>query len=586
MIKSIDDIMFIVDGNNPFRTGFIYGTGGLGYKPYLGISGGGLDSEGNIVIYNKRELKNMPLSRLSDILRDDMEILEGETIGEINEDVKEELEKEKNYIIKMPKKTLKKIDVLKKKISDLGDIRNKDEIENYNKDMEKFKKEIEELKKNKENKSIVAKPEPEVNEIIENTNEKLETIVPEDIKEEIKSQNNFISFPTQTGKVSFKQGDLDKNPINYAFKEESDIDLGIKGEKLFMFIYGNLFNKFNISGTTIVDNSPLQNSKEPTTGVFTEYYKNLSDYEKEKFVVDFGKKKMLIEMKAVEKDLSGINDTATLTSTKLNKNYSFDIIFENYNGELRIKNILNRNEKCLVDNPDGYKYFVLYSYKNKMILVDILKNATLQSDGSIKLKEDFGLDKFKRLQYPLKQYKNSLIEFDGRNLAEEFLLKINTYKEYYNSGKISLKNIEELFGRDSKIKDFIIDSEQKINKYILNKKDFTEYKTEKEIKKGAEMVKLSTITNEGDEPFPNEFDELVLQFNTFNGLKNNINNNNFIKSSTAFKNMKGKEAEKISKVRNILRGGLNITIGRYNETLEQLNKRYPNSQKIKEYKKI
>jgi hypothetical protein len=147
MIKSIDDIMFIVDGNNPFRTGFIYGTGGLGYKPYLGISGGGLDSEGNIVIYNKRELKNMPLSRLSDILRDDMEILEGETIGEINEDVKEELEKEKNYIIKMPKKTLKKIDVLKKKISDLGDIRNKDEIENYNKDMEKFKKEIEELKK-------------------------------------------------------------------------------------------------------------------------------------------------------------------------------------------------------------------------------------------------------------------------------------------------------------------------------------------------------------------------------------------------------------------------------------------------------
>jgi exonuclease SbcC len=40
MIKSIDDLMYINDGNNPFRTGFIYGTGGLGYKPYLGISGG------------------------------------------------------------------------------------------------------------------------------------------------------------------------------------------------------------------------------------------------------------------------------------------------------------------------------------------------------------------------------------------------------------------------------------------------------------------------------------------------------------------------------------------------------------------
>jgi hypothetical protein len=37
MIKSIDDIMFITDNNNPFSVGLLYGSGGLGYKPYLEI---------------------------------------------------------------------------------------------------------------------------------------------------------------------------------------------------------------------------------------------------------------------------------------------------------------------------------------------------------------------------------------------------------------------------------------------------------------------------------------------------------------------------------------------------------------------
>lgn len=45
MFKTIDDIMYITDGNNPFRQGLIYGTGGLGYKPTLYNMVGGAVSD-------------------------------------------------------------------------------------------------------------------------------------------------------------------------------------------------------------------------------------------------------------------------------------------------------------------------------------------------------------------------------------------------------------------------------------------------------------------------------------------------------------------------------------------------------------
>ena len=58
MVKSIDEIMNIVDNNNPFRYGLLYGQGGLGYKPspYNMVGGGGdyYDSDSDEE-YNKKE---------------------------------------------------------------------------------------------------------------------------------------------------------------------------------------------------------------------------------------------------------------------------------------------------------------------------------------------------------------------------------------------------------------------------------------------------------------------------------------------------------------------------------------------------
>lgn len=40
IMKTIDEIMFMVDGINPFKEHLLIGRGGLGYKPYLPINGG------------------------------------------------------------------------------------------------------------------------------------------------------------------------------------------------------------------------------------------------------------------------------------------------------------------------------------------------------------------------------------------------------------------------------------------------------------------------------------------------------------------------------------------------------------------
>ena len=93
MIKSIDDLMYIVDGNNPFRTGFIYGTGGLGYKPYLGISGGKLDKHGNWVDISDK-INIMSINDIDNLIKQTDDDLFGEYFG-YDFDVKDKLQTEK-----------------------------------------------------------------------------------------------------------------------------------------------------------------------------------------------------------------------------------------------------------------------------------------------------------------------------------------------------------------------------------------------------------------------------------------------------------------------------------------------------------
>ena len=46
MFKTIDEIMYITDGHNPYRNNLIYGYGGLGYKPTIyNIIGGALSDD-------------------------------------------------------------------------------------------------------------------------------------------------------------------------------------------------------------------------------------------------------------------------------------------------------------------------------------------------------------------------------------------------------------------------------------------------------------------------------------------------------------------------------------------------------------
>ena len=79
MFKTIDDLMFINDGNNPYRTGLLYGRGGLGYipTPYNMIGGTTGNPKTGYKSYTNEELENMDKDELINIYNEDQDFLDG-----------------------------------------------------------------------------------------------------------------------------------------------------------------------------------------------------------------------------------------------------------------------------------------------------------------------------------------------------------------------------------------------------------------------------------------------------------------------------------------------------------------------------
>jgi hypothetical protein len=97
MSKTLEEIMYISDGNNPFRENLIYGKGGLGYKPYLGINGSGLDESDEYKKVSSSKLYKMPIDELNSLImknNDDINAYENDERGFLSEnadDLKQEL---------------------------------------------------------------------------------------------------------------------------------------------------------------------------------------------------------------------------------------------------------------------------------------------------------------------------------------------------------------------------------------------------------------------------------------------------------------------------------------------------------------
>lgn len=155
MFKTLEDIMFITDGINPFRQGLIYGSGGLGYKPthYNMIDGKGLDKEGNIRPPLKESTLNQKSDEeLNDILIDNLEQIEtthydsNGNIIDIPKDNKKDFTDENNIIknilfdrkIKGIEKIEKSIDKENKKIE-----LTKDKIDEEKENIDKVRETLE-----------------------------------------------------------------------------------------------------------------------------------------------------------------------------------------------------------------------------------------------------------------------------------------------------------------------------------------------------------------------------------------------------------------------------------------------------------
>jgi len=141
IMKTIDEIMFIVDGNNPFKEHLLIGRGGLGYKPYLPISGGGFDKYGDWIDLDDKKLKKKSDKELNDLIiktNDDLHAdylgydfdvndkLKGDIILIKNEILNRQIHKDEKYINKQDEK----IDTLEDEIENLDDYIDNKKISN------------------------------------------------------------------------------------------------------------------------------------------------------------------------------------------------------------------------------------------------------------------------------------------------------------------------------------------------------------------------------------------------------------------------------------------------------------------------
>lgn len=542
------------------------------------------DEDTAVTNYNKsitNDLKNLRKNPDSKDLNEKFEKTQSEL-----KDYKKKLDQSKDYLDDLEK--------LKKRVAE----KKKTLVKTQNKRLEQYKtsskkKEIESeeeeeppkkplkksSKKPEEDKIIVYTPkpkkksEPELEELekeflshttITETVEKIEdkSIENNEFRNKLDDKDNILYFPSQTQEMVEYIEENPKNPIYYAFKSESSTDKGIGSENLIRQFFSDLFDKISLSGKIINDTSELENSKTPLdkNSIFTQAYKDLSHKMKENFIIDFGKSKSLIEMKLVDKELHGINDDITLTITKLTENFSFKIIFNDYNGRIKIDNIIYKdtNKKMLKNNTEGYDYFIYYAYQNTNILVDILNKGDFKVENGILKYTSKGTQEFergKREIFNLSDYQGKLMELDCKNLIKTYLMSLQNYKEFYNDKKVSSDSIYKLFGRDSKIAEFIINPSSTIDKFVKTPDEkFQEKKSKKELKIAKNMEEnIKKLNIEGDiveqnkklliEKFGSSYRNINAELETARSYLSSVRNNkNLLKKAEL--SLKQSEAKK------------------------------------------
>lgn len=484
MFKTIEDIMYMTDGNNPFRDGLLYGKGGLGYKPtpYNMVGGmiGGMAyrdiKNPNKILYENfnedddkfEDLEIPELINLKDDINDEefkrRLINEAEELVELYKDaIYENNTTLKDNVINDYKVITKQLNTL-----NLTD-EERDRLLDY-------KNEIKETKK-KTNKEIIK-------ENINNENSNVfydkMNVLADDMSNDISNkylngnkkekddivkkyingyfdEQKFSNLQSENEKADFiknkvkiyEKGNkseeklIDKDILlTFLDKDESDIfdtkdinaynpkfindlnDIGLKGDAL----KEQVLDKMNIDavkGNTIWELKAFgKNSYDPKY--------NREDYSKAKFR---GSEPFKIQINKP----NGKYDLWTMKYT-INKNPDDDKILNiNYKIESNFPSWDNRTPKkfignILKDNTNGYNYYILENNRDKIQYINPLQQDNW--DNIIKHFKDnpsikkVNIPNLKFIKYPkeyIDRYENIRLK---KNIRTD---KKNMYKEWIKS---------------------------------------------------------------------------------------------------------------------------------------------------------
>lgn len=466
MFKTIDDIMYITDGNNPFRYGLIYGTGGLGYKPtpYNMIGGmiGGMSKPdlytGNFTteINDEKddEIKNVDMKdfveNYLDLLPKDQQI--PRLLNELN-DINFQLEIGK-YVITDDESKEKILEAIKP-ITDYfflnQDELNPEELEQYNKIYTEFKKygiNLENLNDLDFDKAdiIENKNKGEIYEYLDKITENAKKDNPIEFdkdKDYLRgdvSEDVNIELPIITDIIEGKKGNVYSsknvefyNPdflkelyifINPSLKYK-DIDIEQVDDK----IYNNLFDKFIIDAirynkdgtTTLIELKSQKNNNYNTT-----------KFNQGKYLFDDGKSVAVMILYNVE-DKNGKNIPKTYDQIKeSDKIKSINGIYGNFYSYGTKVN--SQPIKVLNNKKNDINYTLLDFSKNGIRYSNAIKNFNTIRRDVKKAREEEIIDaneKGRRVEANVKARLNDDIFNYLPESYEKTLL--DTIKEYKSS---------------------------------------------------------------------------------------------------------------------------------------------------------
>lgn len=392
----IDDIMYIVDGLNPFRQGYLYGKGGLGYVPTkYNMVGGTLGSaKTGYREYTNDELENMNKKELLDIYEEDQEYLDGyDDLSEYEKELNRENLKlhndEKLKVLKMLKENYPE------DYEEMSEENNELELNEYLENFDKLN--LEELQKLSYlinemyiDGDIDDKKEEEISDKIRQKEQELlryskfDDIIHYTLKKEKgKDIESKLITGTKDDEEEYYEGELLKDeytrPNNYEFTPIIELRKIVLDEnekpdyiEIGNIIEGQFINHQEIFKSISSDNSNVNNSKNENSPYYTQNMKKIANDVinlagkpaklKDAYIVDFIGEKTLYEMKCYKNSFADFYKKGDihLKETKINFNKDFELKFIEEQNKIKVDNIIYRKEYKKTLSGSKYDYYTMF----------------------------------------------------------------------------------------------------------------------------------------------------------------------------------------------------------------------------------